>query len=285
MPLLTLALALALALSPVFVFSGPAVAADPAPRLEQVWLSEGFSSPEGVAVVGDTLLISNVAGEATGKDRNGWISRVSMQGQILEKKWVEGFNAPKGMAVHNGLLYVSDIDTFHIVNIETGKRISSFPVPGAAFLNDVTVWDGAVYVSDSGRKSIYKLDEEGSQPWLTAPILNGVNGLLARGDRLMASTMVDGLLLSISATGVIEKLAGGMNDADGIADLGDGNVLVSSWTGTIWHVGADGGVSSILDTRAEDINQNDLTGVGDLIIVPNWSPGTVTAWRVVDSGQ
>jgi hypothetical protein len=279
------ALAPALVLSPVLLFSTLAVAADPAPRLEQVWLSEGFSSPEGVAVDGDTLLISNVAGDATAKDGNGWISRVSMQGQILEEKWVEGFNAPKGMALHNGLLYVSDIDSFHIVKIKTGKLISSFVVPGAGFLNDVTVWNGAVYVSDSSRKSIYKLDEEGSQPWLTAPILNGVNGILARGDRLLASTMADGLLLSISATGIIEKLAEGMTNADGIADLGDGNTLVSSWTGTIWHVGADGGVSSILDTQSEDINQNDLTGVGDLIIVPNWSPGTVTAWRVVHTAQ
>lgn len=41
----------------------------------------------------------------------------------------------------------------------------------------------------------------------------------------MASTMAGGLLLSISATGVIEELAGGMIDAEGIADLGDGNVL------------------------------------------------------------
>lgn len=278
-------LALALVLSPVFLLCNLAVAAGSAPKLEQVWLAEGFSSPEGVAVDGDTLLISNVAGDATARDGNGWISRVSMQGEILEKKWAEGFNAPKGMAVHNGLLYVSDIDTFHIVNIETGKRINSFSVPGADFLNDVTVWNGAVYVSDSGRKSIYRLDEEGSQPWLTAPILNGVNGILARGDRLLASTMAEGLLLSISATGVIEELAGGMNDADGIADLGDGNLLVSSWTGSIWYVGADGGVRSVLDTRAEDINQNDLTGVGDLIIVPNWSPGTVTAWRVVHGGQ
>ena len=274
-------LALALLLSPALLLSNPAVAADPAPRLEQVWLSEGFSSPEGVAVDGDTLLISNVAGKATEKDGNGWISRVSLQGEILEERWAEGFNAPKGMAVHNGLLYVSDIDTFHIVNIETGKRISSFPIPGAGFLNDVTVWNGAVYISDSGRKSIYKLNEEGSQPWLTAPILSGVNGILARGNRLLASTMTEGLLLSISATGVIEELASGMTDADGIADLGDGNFLVSSWTGTIWHVGTDGRVNSILETRAEDINQNDLTGVGDLIIVPNWSPGTVTAWRVV----
>lgn len=254
---------------------------EPAPELEQLWVSTDFSSPEGVAFFGDTLLISNVVGDATQRDGKGWISRVSKEGKILEEKWVSGLNAPKGMAVHNGLLYVADIDTFHIINIETGEHISSFTIEGAGFLNDVTVWNGDVYVSDSARKTIHKLNENGYQPWLTAPILSGVNGLLGHEDRLIASTMTKGLLVSINADGIIEELASGMVDADGIASLGNGNFLVSSWTGRIWHVGSDGTATSIVDTQAQGINQNDLTKVGDMIVVPNWSPGTVTAWRVV----
>ncbi|MEH6587056.1 MAG: hypothetical protein V7720_10865 [Halioglobus sp.] len=266
----------------VFSFSASHLAAsDPAPELEQLWVSAGFSSPEGVAAVGDILLISNVVGDASQKDGKGWISRVSKEGKILEEKWVAGLNAPKGMAVHNGLLYVTDIDSFHIINIEAGERVSSFTIDGAGFLNDVTVWNGGIYASDSAHKTIHKLNENGSQPWLTAPILSGVNGLLGQRDRLIASTMTKGLLLSINADGIIEELASGMVDADGIASLGDGSFLVSSWTGRIWHVGADGTASSIVDTQDQGINQNDLTKVGDIIIVPNWSPGTVTAWRVV----
>ena len=273
----------ALVLSTCSFFTSPAAANGPAPRLEQIWVSRGFSSPEGVAVVGDTLLISNVVGDATQKDGEGWISRVSKQGKILEEKWVEGLNAPKGMAVHNGLLFVTDIDTFHTINIETGERLNTFTVQGAGFLNDITVWNGAVYASDSARKTIHKLDENGSSPWLTAPILAGVNGLLGQEDRLITSTMARGLLLSINADGIIEELASGMIDADGIAALSHGSFLVSSWTGRIWHVGPDDTVTSILETEAEGINQNDLTGVGNLIVVPNWSPGTVTAWRVVSA--
>jgi hypothetical protein len=277
--------ALAIVLSASFFLTSYVAANGPAPRLEQLWVSRGFSSPEGVAVVGETLLISNVVGDATQKDGEGWISRVSKQGKILEEKWVEGLNAPKGMAVHNGLLYVADIDTFHIINIETGERLNSFTIAGAGFLNDVTVWKGDVYASDSARNTIHKLDEKGSRPWLTAPILSGVNGLLGQEDRLIVSTMTRGLLLSVDADGKIEELASGMVDADGIAALGRGSFLVSSWTGRIWYVGPDGTKISILETEAEGINQNDLTGVGDLIVVPNWSPGTVTAWRVVTTDQ
>ena len=273
--------ALAIVLSTSVFFTSHVAANGPVPRLEQIWVSRGFSSPEGVAVVGDTLLISNVVGDATEKDGVGWISRVSKEGKILEEKWVEGLNAPKGMAAHNGLLYVADIDTFHTINIETGERLNSYTIQGAVFLNDVTVWNGEVYASDSARNTIHKLDEKGSRPWVTAPMLSGVNGLLGQEDRLIVSTMTRGLLLSIDADGKIEELASGMVDADGVAALGGGSFLVSSWTGRIWHVGPDGTTTSILETEAEGINQNDLTGVGDLIVVPNWSPGTVTAWRLV----
>lgn len=33
--------------------------------------------------------------------------------------------------------------------------------------------------------------------------------------------------------------------------------------------------------EGDTIHQNDLTRIGDLIVVPNWQPGTVTASRIV----
>ena len=75
------------------------------PELEQVWVAAGFSSPEGVASEGDILFISNVAGEGGDKDGEGWISRLTLEGAVLEEKWVEGFNAPKGLAIRDGKLF------------------------------------------------------------------------------------------------------------------------------------------------------------------------------------
>ena len=251
------------------------------PRLEQVWLSEGFSSPEGVAVLDETLLISNVAGEADVKDGIGWISRVSKDGKILEDKWVEGLDAPKGMAIHKGILFVTDIDTIHTIDARTGELLNSFGIDGAGFLNDMTVWDETVYASDSANASIYQVDENDSELWITNSILGGVNGLLGRGDQLLVSTMNKGLLLSINADLDLNQLAAGMTDADGIAAYDDGSFVVSSWPGRIWYVSPEGTSTSILNTETDKIYQNDLTLVDDLIIIPNWEPGTVTAWRVI----
>jgi hypothetical protein len=251
------------------------------PRLEQVWLSEGFSSPEGVAVFNNKLLISNVAGEATEKDGIGWISRVSKDGTVLEQKWVEGLNAPKGMAIHNGVLFVTDIDTIHRIDAESGERLNSIEIEGAVFLNDLTVWNDVVYASDSADASIHQVGENTSSLWMTDPQLAGVNGLFGKGDRLLVSTMREGALLSINSDQSIDHLAIGMNDADGIAAFDDDSYVISSWPGRIWYVSAEGAVISLLDSEADNINQNDLTRVDDLIVVPNWRPGTVTAWRLV----
>lgn len=258
----------------------PATAANAQPELEQVWVASGFSDPEGVATDGSTLYISNVAGEGGAKDGEGWISRLSMQGDVLEEKWITGLNAPKGMAVRSGKLFVSDFDAYHVIDIETAQIENTYPVAGAGFLNDIAVWQGGVYMSDSGSSRIFQVDVNGYKEWLADDRLGGVNGLTADGDRLLIATMNSGSLFETLGARDLTEIATGMEDADGIAVLDDGSYLVSSWPGQIWHVSTTGGATELLNTVEVPTYQNDLTRIDDLVIVPNWQPGTVTAWRV-----
>lgn len=255
---------------------------DALPELEQLWVTSGFAAPEGVASTGDILYISNVAGEGNTKDGEGWISRLSLDGDVLDEKWVEGLNAPKGMAIRDGKLFVSDFDAYHVIDLTTGQIENTYPVEGAGFLNDVTVWQGGVYMSDSGSARIFQIDVNGYKEWLADDRLAGINGLTADGDRLLIATMSSGSLFETLGARDLTQIATGMENADGIAVLDDGSYLVSSWPGQIWHVSASGETTEIHDTQADEIYQNDLTRVGDLIIVPNWQPGTVTAWRLGD---
>jgi len=262
--------------------SHPAIAG--APSLDQVWLTGGFESPEGVAVAPDgALLISNVAGDESARDGNGFISRVSKAGDILELKFIAGLDAPKGMAVHDGRLFVADIDIVRIFDATTGEALDGAPVEGAKFLNDVTVWQDDVFVSDSGTGRIWRFTGTSIDLWREGDDLMGVNGLLGAGDRMLVSTMTTGALFEATASGGWRKIADGMIDADGIGVVdprSGGGYLVSSWPGKIHFVSAKGKVRTLLDTTAEEILQNDLTISDGLVIVPNWEPGTVTAWRL-----
>lgn len=250
------------------------------PQLEQIWVASGLSAPEGVAVDGDTLFISNVVGEGNAKDGEGWISRLAMDGTILEEKWIDGLNAPKGMAVRDGKLFVSDFDQYHVIDIARGEIENTYPVEGAGFLNDITVWQGGVYMSDSGSARIFQIDVNGYKEWLADDRLAGVNGLTPDGDRLLIATMSSGSLFETMGARDLTEIATGMENADGIAVLDDGSYLVSSWPGLIWHVTPDGTTTAFHDMRDYEVYQNDLTRVEDLIIVPNWQPGSVTAWRL-----
>ena len=252
------------------------------PELTQVWVTSGFEAPEGVAVDGNVLYISNVAGEGDAKDGEGWISRVSMDGTVLEEKWVEGLNAPKGLGIRDGKLFVSDYDAYHVIDIARGEIENTYPVEGAGFLNDIAVWQNGVYLSDSGSARIFQIDVNGYKEWLADERLGGINGLWPDGDRLLIATMSSGSLLETRGARDLTELATGMDNADGIAVLDDDSYLVSSWPGQIWHVSTDGDTTELHNTVDDTIYQNDLTRVGDLIIVPNWQPGTVTAWRLGD---
>lgn len=254
-----------------------------APSLEAIWVAEGFSDPEGVALAPDgAYFISNVAGEGEAKDGAGWISKLSADGGIIAARFIDGLNGPKGMAVRDGVLYVADIDAVKTFDTASGTPGDVIAIPGATFLNDAALWRGEVYVSDSGTGRIWRLAPDGPQIWREGEELDGVNGLLADGERMLVSTMTSGGLYEANSNGGWREIASGMTDADGIGVVSKragGGYLVSSWPGEIYYVGADGSVTPVLNTRAAGVFQNDLTIFGDIVIVPNWKPGTVTAWK------
>jgi hypothetical protein len=252
------------------------------PKLEQVWIAEGFAAPEGAALAPDgNYLVSSVGidgGDA--KNGDGFISKISPDGDVIAQYWAAKMNGPKGMAVLDGVLYVADIDTVMMVDADKGGLGEKIRVEGAAFLNDVTSWGDAVYVSDSGTGRIYRIADGAATLWLEDARFGGINGLLGDGDRLLVTTMGTGSLLSVSKAGEITEIAKGMSNADGLGLVPGGGYLVSSWPGQIHYVAEDGTVTTLLDTTGPGILQNDLSVFGDTVIVPNWEPGTVTAWKV-----
>ena len=155
-------------------------------------------------------------------------------------------------------------------------------MPEAGFLNDMTVWGNKVLVSDSATASIIDVSSGEPVVWLQdEENLAGVNGLLGDGNRLLVATMASGSLYSVSEAGELTEIASGMENADGIGLVPGGGYMLSSWPGQIHYVSEDGTVTTLVDTTEEGILQNDLTEFGDIVLSPNWEPGTVTAWKVV----
>lgn len=173
------------------VFLSTPVKAQTPVQLTKAWeVTDVLSRPESVIYDAerDVLYVSSINGGPGEKDGNGYLSKISPEGEIIAKEWVAGLNAPKGLALSNGKLYVSDIDELVEIDPEAGTITGRYPAAGAQFLNDVTAdAAGHVYVSDSGNGLIYRLSGGALEIWLEAGRIGSPNGLFAEDSQLLVA--------------------------------------------------------------------------------------------------
>ncbi|MGH8078777.1 MAG: SMP-30/gluconolactonase/LRE family protein, partial [Lysobacter sp.] len=159
--------------------------------------------------------------------------------------------------------------------------IARHAAAGAGFLNDVaTTPDNTILISDSAKARIYAWRDGRMDTWLEHELLRSINGLLPEPRRLVVTTMQGKLLAIDWQTRAITVLADGLGNADGVVALRGGAYLVGEWPGRLFHVAADGTSSVLLDSREAKRYLNDFILVGDRLIVPNWEPSTLSAYRI-----
>lgn len=274
------------------LLAAPHVYAGP-PHLDELWTLGGFDAPESVVLDAkrNELLVTNVHGEGDAQDGNGYISRVSLDGKLLQQRWIEGLDGPKGTAIRGRRLFVADIDELVEIDLDDGAVVARHAVEGAKFLNDVVdAGEIGVLISDSALARIYRWHQGTVEVWLEHEALGAVNGLLREADRLVVSTMRGKLLAVDLRTRSIQELARDLGDGDGIVALGGQTYLVSEWPGRLFHVLPNGEHFVVIDSRAEKRFINDMLAIdlpgdsaGDharLLLIPSWEPGSLTAYRL-----
>ena len=220
------------------------------PSLPPAITVSGFQTPESVLydAADDVYLVSNINGNPTGTDDNGFISRVAPDGRILSLKWIDGasaavtLNAPKGLAISGDTLYVTDITVVRMFDRRTGAPKGSVTVPGSTFMNDTAAApDGTVYVTDSGLKP----DFSPSGTDAVYRLRNGALSTVAKGTHLKQPNGVAVLpngrvvVVTFSATGETYELTTSgqqqqvrrlpQGQLDGVVVLAGQVLLVSSW--------------------------------------------------------
>lgn len=281
---------IATCLSSVVAVAGP----------EMVWKTSGLEAPESAAYDAgrDVFYVSNVDGKPWVADGNGAISRVGPQGELLEYAWIDGLDAPKGLAIATAgqakgdRLYVADIDQLVAIDITSGRIVNRYTAPGAKSLNDVTVGpDGAVYVSDMGTTgAIYRLHSGEFEMWLSNE--NGAlcvpNGLFAGRERLVVGcwkassgdNAAPGRLMAVAYDDkTITRLTGPIGHIDGVeSDAHEGYYITDWMAGGLWHVDG-GGVRQLLDLGQGSADLAYVPGE-NLIVIPMMLDNSLRAYRV-----
>jgi sugar lactone lactonase YvrE len=253
-------------------------------KLVKVWETDTLLKvPESVLYDAENgvLYAANIDGtDPWGKDGKGSIGKISVDGKIIAVDWVPGLNAPKGMGVYKGKLYVADLNNIVVIDTKKGTIEKTIPVEGAEGLNDVSVGsDGVVWVSDSKNKKIFKV--EGNKSSLFLENLKGPNGVLMRGKDFYI--LDNGGAYKVNADKTLTMISDGMEGGtDGIENVKGNDFLVSCWGGAIWYVHADGTKELLLDTRAEKKNTADIgfDPKTQTVYVPTFWKNSVVAYKV-----
>jgi len=197
-----------------------------------------FKTPESVYFnpVREQIYVSNINGKPLEKDGNGFISLLTKEGKIKELKWVTGLDAPKGMAVVDSLLYVTDIDRIRVIDINRAIILKTIRVDSAQFLNDlVTDNNGNMYITDTEKNQILKLSNDTVRRWLTDEKIVSPNGLAFNKNKLMVGTKED--LLSIDPISKnIRVRYTSVGPIDGLVPVGGQKFVISNWSGRIMMI-------------------------------------------------
>lgn len=231
-------------------------AAPPPPQPHKVAQIDSLQTPESFFwdAALDVYFISNINGNPSAKDNNGFISVVVPDSGVRNLRFIEAgkngvtLNAPKGLTAKGDTLWVTDIDEARAFNARTGKPIATVDLRplGAVFLNDPAIGpDGALYITDTG----IRFDSAGNTthpgPDRIFRIARGRASVAAQGDTLERPNGITWdvsgnrfIVVAFGGPSIFEWKLGDKNPTviargpggfDGV-EVARGKILVSSWT-------------------------------------------------------
>jgi DNA-binding beta-propeller fold protein YncE len=255
-----------------------------AQRLEKVWeTTAGLKTPESVIYYPekDVIYVANINGDPVAKDGNGFISVLKPDGSVINLEWIKNLNAPKGMAIYKGKLYVSDITQLVEIDIEKGIITAKYDAPDAVFLNDVTAcMNGMIFVSDNRTAKIHVLNEGKFTVWMEGKPLETPNGLMAeKGKLLVGDKNIYEVDIQTKKTILLIEDAGGV---DGLEKNNAGDFVFSNWPGRIF-IHKNGKTTKLLDTTEKELKTADIDYALklDLVLVPTFFDNRIVAYKIV----
>ena len=165
-----------------------------------------FKNPNRLIIDKKTgyIYVSNMNGSPLAKDDNGFISRISPDFKIVTLRYLDGalndyeLDAPKGMAIKNGIIYVADINVVRGFDLEKRVNVQNIDLApyGAKYLVDLAFTpQGKLLVSDASYNAIFEITfKKGAsvRVFLHSPLLKSPSGI---------AVLPDGGVLIVSSRG------------------------------------------------------------------------------------
>lgn len=153
----------------------------------------GFNHIESVVTDNSFIYVADIGKELNpaAKDGDGQIIKLDQKGQILDAAFAkEKLDAPKGLVINKGVLFLNDIDRLVAIDLKTGTKLYEIDFSkDTSFLNDIAVWDNnTLYVSATDNSKLYKVNliDKSYSEIKTDKTIAGINGLFCykKGSRM-----------------------------------------------------------------------------------------------------
>jgi hypothetical protein len=250
-----------------------------ADKADIAWVaSGGFCEPETVLPLpDDTLLVSNVCG--FGEPGSGFLTLLDGEGQVLDWRIVDGLDAPLGMAMQGGRLYVVDNNQLKIMGWPDYSQLDTISLE-TSVANDLAIApDGTVFVSDTARHQVIELGPDGAQSVFTGKAqFRGANGVAVRdgylyigGERLWR--------VDVQSHGVEMIGPEWLADIDGIEFEADGTLQVTPVAGPLVRIREEGEIQILAGEGISSANHG-YSGNLNLALIPTGYDNTVIAIRI-----
>jgi hypothetical protein len=171
-----------------------------------------------------------------------------------------------------------------VIDIAKGVIETKYPLEAVA-LNDISISpDGKLYVSDSRMRKVHKMPLNApalSETILDSMQLKGPNGVLFHAGMLYV--LDAGKMYRVEKNGKLLQIAEGMEGGtDGIEHVSGDDFIVSTWSGVVYYVNADGTKQVMIDGREQKINSADIgyDAKKRIVYVPTFWRNSVAAYEL-----
>ena len=216
----------------------------------------------------------------------GFISKVSLGGEIEELEWITGLNRPSGLCIFKDKLFAVDRANLVEIDLDSDRVANRYPVPGAMFINDLAFDSkGNAYITDSRAGAIYKFTDGEFEVWLQGGEIDDPNGLHVDKDKLIVGNSGDGCL---KAVGLADKkistlvCLGSGSVMDGVKSDGRGSYIISDYNGRVFRVSPSGQKTELLNTKTPQLFCADLEYIPEqkLLVIPTLYDNRLMTYRL-----
>jgi hypothetical protein len=253
------------------------------------WRTPGnFRTPESIAFDPrrQAIYVSNfdAYNPSYGKGLQS-VSKLTLDGEIVDLRWVTGLKNPTGLTMVGDRLFVVERPGLVEIDPSSGTIVARHAAPNPGFLNDAASdADGRIYISDSARNVILRWSDGGFEEWLSGGEIQRPNGLHVQGRRLLVGSNGDRRLkaVDLGSREVTTVARFGPGIIDGISSDANGDLLVSHNEGRVYRVSPNGEIKKLLDTTVLECFAADFEYVAEnnLLLIPTFTDNRIMAYEL-----